>query len=85
MNMMQTRMAIEMIARMTASERQAFIAEMDIGFFAVHFDDSAQFDVVLCLKDCGCVIHPVPSSTSPATHDHSHSCRGDIAARKNFP
>ena len=32
MNMMQTRMAIEMIARMTASERQAFIAEMDKRF-----------------------------------------------------
>ena len=30
--MMQTRMAIEMIARMTASERQAFIAEMDKRF-----------------------------------------------------
>ena len=32
MNMMQTRMAIEMIARMTASDRQAFIAEMDKRF-----------------------------------------------------
>ena len=32
MNMIQTRMAIEMIARMTASERQAFIAEMDKRF-----------------------------------------------------
>ena len=42
MNMMQTRMVIEMIARMTASERQTFIIELnkrfpnlvdDLGFY----------------------------------------------------